>query len=741
MLSRFFIIIFLIATFSASAQLMNVRKWRLTERDSLDKAMEFFEEKYYLKALPLFEGILQNHPKEEFLKYSYAKCALYRADKHEDSYKYFTEVYEKNKKQPGIQYDMALVAHYNYKFDEATEFVNQYAATKTLDADGKKNAEVLKRYIANAKVYLASPSNALVKNIGSTINSEYDEYAPVVTADESRLIFTYAGIKSVGGKQNDSLKKDKYGDYLEDIYLSDKKNGEFESAVGLDSLNTNAPEAAISLSNDGDQLFIYQDISDGHGDIFQSSLNGDTYGMPQKLKGEVNSYSWDGHCSLSPDGNLLYFSSERIGGFGGRDIYRATLQADSSWGNIVNLGDSVNTALDDDAPFIHADGVTLFFSSKGRTSMGGYDIFKTVMRPEDSTFKFSENLGHPINSPADDIYFVLAANGTRGYYSSAKKEGKGMKDIYTVETNFSGTKSAVYLVKGLTKYQDMPISASIKVEISSKNNKLFKTINSNSSKGTYLVCLPAGASYLFTFQYKDKPSQTLVIDAVDLAGYSEKVHDVNFEAGTEVLASAGTSTMNSSKEVIPAIVGTKSGESETKSSETPVVAKNEAKVEPVVAAPTVASTGTTISKPIKTGAAWDFTANPVTSTPLPPMPKPKESASFEAVNGPQVKSIKYAEKYGNVSADDMEFRVQIAAVKEDNNAYIPNKSKLGKIEKLDLNDGYIRIVVGGKFKTLNEALEHNKKVVKAGQKEGFIIALYQGKRVMFEELERLGLLK
>jgi len=747
------LLIFLsIISISASAQLMNVRKWRMTERDSLDKAMEFFDEKLYLKALPLFGGILQNHPKEEFLKYSYAKCALYRADKHEDSYKYFTEVYAKNKKLPGIQYDMALAAHYNYKFDEASDYVSQYASGKSSDAEGKKNAEILKKYIANAKIYLANPGNAIVKNMGSTINTEYDEYAPVITADESRLIYTYAGIKSIGGKQNDSLKKDVYGDYLEDIYLTDKVNGEFQAPMGLDSLNTNAPEAAISLSNDGEQLFLYQDIDDGHGDIYQSNLNGDKYALPKKLKGEVNSYSWDGHCSLSPDGNLLYFSSERIGGFGGRDIYRASLQADSSWANIVNLGDSVNTALDDDAPFIHPDGVTLFFSSKGRTSMGGYDIFKSVMRLEDTTFKYSENLGHPINSPTDDIYFVMAANGTTGYYSSAKKDGKGLKDIYTVETNFSGTKSGVYLVKGLTKFQDIPVAANIKIEISSKSNKVFKTIQANSVKGSYLVCLPAGASYLFTYQYKDKPSQTLVIDAVDLAGYSEKTHDVNFEVAAEVLASAKNASLNANtgKDLNPAIVGFKSGVPATTTKTTvvePPIAKTEVKEEPIAAAPVVAEvpvaveTASAVAKNTKTGAAWDFTTNPVTSTPLPAMPKPVVAGGFVVVNGPQAKSIKYAEKYGNASAEDMEFRVQIAAVKLDNNAPLPNKSKLGKVDKLDLNDGFTRIVVGGKFKTLNEALEHNKKVVKAGQKEGFIIALYQGKRVMFEELERLGLLK
>jgi Tol biopolymer transport system component len=127
----------------------------------------------------------------------------------------------------------------------------------------------------------------------------------------------------------------------------------------LKIVNTNSHDGAIALSADGFYLFVYRDSGDDHGDIYMSnSLNGE-WTVPQKLNGQVNSYSWEGSCSMTADGKQLYFSSERGGGFGGKDIYRATLLPDSTWGNVVNLGDSINTALDDDAPFIHPDGVTL----------------------------------------------------------------------------------------------------------------------------------------------------------------------------------------------------------------------------------------------------------------------------------------------------------------------------------------------------------------------------------------------
>ena len=157
--------------------------------------------------------------------------------------------------------------------------------------------------------------------------------------------------------------------------------------------------------------------------------------------------------------------------------------------------------------------------------------------------------------------------------------------------------------------------------------------------------------------------------------------------------------------------------------------------------PTAARTRTT-------QAGANFTSTPVTSTPLnlpPPevvkVPSRITGDEFVPVNGPQAKAMKFTEKYGEASASDMEFRIQVAAVKNDKNVELPNQKLLGKVEKLNLNDGFTRITVGGAFKTLGEALDHNKKVVQAGQKEGFIIALYQGKRVSLDDLEKMGLLK
>jgi hypothetical protein len=524
---RFLIICMGGLVFTASAQVMNVRKWRKTERDSLDNALLYVDEKLHLHALPIFGKLLEQHPEETFLKYSYGRCALHRSDKHADAYKYLSEVYEKNKKIPEINYEMALAAHYNNRFGEAEQYLGRFLAGKRIPPETRKEADRLKEWIANAYYHYARPTRARITNLGPNVNTPDDEYVPAIAADESVLMFTYAGVKSRGGRQNAFLQEDLHGGvYMEDIYMSAKKNDAFLPAIPVDSLNTNGPDAALSLSADGQALFLYKDESDGHGDLYQSFLVGENFTRPYKLKGEVNSYSWDGHCSLSPDGRTLYFSSERSGGKGGRDIYRASLSADSSWTNIINLGDSVNTPYDDDAPFIHADGVSMFYSSKGRNSMGGYDIYKATMELSDSSFTRVEHLGYPINSTADDIYFVLAANGKNAYYSSGRKEGLGMKDIYLVEPNFSGSRPSVYLVKGKVSLDGQPVAAEVLALRSSGANTM--STKANSASGKYLFSLQSGNAYKFVIRVSGQPEKVIDLDATKLKGFNEKVLDVAF---------------------------------------------------------------------------------------------------------------------------------------------------------------------------------------------------------------------
>lgn len=180
-MNKNFINYFLILSFSLglAQKNTNLKKWRKTERDSFENALLLVDEKNYTMALPMYENFLRNHPNEDFIKYMYGKCCLYRSDKHEDAMKYLEEMYNRNKKIVGIEYDLARAYHYNYRFDEALALVERFIANKKNPPEEKKDAELLKKYILYAKRYHSNPTSASVENIGRPVNSEDEEYVPV----------------------------------------------------------------------------------------------------------------------------------------------------------------------------------------------------------------------------------------------------------------------------------------------------------------------------------------------------------------------------------------------------------------------------------------------------------------------------------------------------------------------------------------------------------------------------------
>ncbi len=685
MLSKifYFLVLFCFLTLNLVSQTTNTKKWRKTEKDTMLSAVLMFDDGNFLMALPLFENLYNAHPKEEFLKYCYGKCALYRNDKHETALKLLGEVFEKNKKVDNIEYDFARANHFNYKFDEALVLLDKYLTRKKLMTDAKKNADQLKQFCINGKELYTHPTDAKIVNFANGINTINDEYVPVISADESIMIYTYRGPECIGGLQNEFKEADKFGTYFEDVFQSVQIDGQWTKPAPIVNVNTTTHDGAIALSADGFYLFVYRDSGDDHGDIYLSNSLSGEWSIPEKLKGDVNSYSWEGSCSMTANGKYLYFSSERGGGFGGKDIYRATLLPDSTWGNVVNLGDSINTAFDDDAPFIHPDGITLFYSSKGKNSMGGYDVFQSRLNWKDSTFSKPVNLGYPINTTDDDIYYVLSANGDRGYYASGKKGGEGLKDIYTVYPGYIGKKPSLYLIKGKITAEGMPVAASVLVEIVDQNNKKLGEYASSSSTGNYLVSLPAGGVFKLIYKYKSYPYKTLDINTTGLEGYDEKLFDVNFNLA----------------DTLPPVA---------------------------VAPPVVKDTVVAVVKPV-------VIKEPVVKAPIVLKDKFKPNTVL------QQKIKDYSEKYGDITAEGLVFRVQIAAYKYPKNYTYAHLKGLGNVENLLLEDGITRITIGGDFNSLAAAYEHNIKVILKGQTDAFVTVLYKGKRIYLEDLEKMGI--
>jgi outer membrane protein OmpA-like peptidoglycan-associated protein len=482
------IVLLLIITTSSFAQ----DKDRLTRKQAnemLGKADFNFEEKNYIDALDQYTQLYNYKPSDLYYKLMMGICLTYDPAQKQKAIEVIEQVKITNPEYNLCNFYLGKAYAVNYEFDKAVNLFNMFLArAQTDDAAQKGLAQQMIQNCQNAKEILADTiTQDKVENIKYPINSQYSEYVPVISADESVMIYTYRGIKAKGAdKIEESMGSEAYN---EDVFISYKKNGIWTEPVSIgDNINSENHDAAIALSVDGQTLFIYK--TDGGGDIYVSKLVGENWTMPKKLRGDVNKKdSWEGSCSLSANERVLYFASNREGGLGGRDIYKSELQEDGSWGSAVNMGSSVNTVYNDDAPFIHPDNRTLYFSSQGHTSIGGYDIF-SVVADEYGNFSNTKNLGYPINTIDDNRFFVLAADGKTGYYSGSGVNSIGEQDIFKIIAG-KIEKPVLALILGKVYFNDV-VTGSIMNLYKKTDRELEGTFKSNIKTGKYVMALTPG---------------------------------------------------------------------------------------------------------------------------------------------------------------------------------------------------------------------------------------------------------
>ncbi len=514
----FFLILSLLSSSPLFSQLADLGKGFQKDKPSViifSRAEEYYENESYLQALPLYRSLEPKYGANSYLIYKIGICLLYKSDEIDKALEYLMIVKAKNPKAAYIDLYMARAYHLNERYDDAIASLDIFDALKDIEPEKKSESALLRKYCFNAKELTANPVKAKITNLGPTVNTENSEYVPVVSTDDSVMLFTYQGKNSIGGLQSFPGVPDSAGIYFEDVVFTSREGGKWLTPEAMDStINGKGHDACIAISNDGQTLLIYKDEA-GNGDIYVSTMNGFYWSAPVPLRGQINSQYWEGSATFSADMRTIYFASERPGGYGGRDIYIATLNADSSWGNIKNLGPKINTNFNEDAPFLHPNGVTLMFSSEGHNSMGGYDVFKTILTPVDSTFSdCSEpiNLGYPINTPGDDKYFVLATDGNHGYYSSGKTGGYGQQDIYVVESDFDLNNVNVMLLQGTVTMNDKPINADITIKDSRGKLRTIE-LNSKTLTGKYSVTMPLGHKYIVSYSLENADLQTKIIDS------------------------------------------------------------------------------------------------------------------------------------------------------------------------------------------------------------------------------------
>ncbi len=489
--ARNYFLVFLLFSFSQKAiSQSNTREFRKL----LWEGSKDFEIGDYLSAKNTLEKAYAIDSLNDEMNYKLGICKFEIKKFRTDSKRNFEKV--NSSSFPEVNYYLGILNHLQKDFESAVKYYNSYQLAKGEKEHLAKeiNDLIIKSYTARL-LEAKRNTNIEIENIGNIVNTEFPEYVPLIPADEKFMIFTSRRNNAIHSKLN------AYGEYYEDIYITQKQGNGWTAPQMMDTfINTPTHDACTGLSADGEKLLIYRTSKDSRsGDILESNYINKVWSKPLPLKLNVNSSEYiESSACYSVDNDIVFFSSNRMGGYGGKDLYYVKKLPDGNWGIPKNLGESVNTEYNEDAPFVDALGKTLYFSSEGHTNMGGYDVFKSNF-DEKGNFSAPQNLGSPINTVNDDVFFVLNPDSSVAYMSSEREGGFGSQDIYKVYFNDNNAILTVYNV-----YVSDDTNATIKnVEIvltDPISNEIAGRYKSNSNTGKIIIISRPDRQFKFSIQ-------------------------------------------------------------------------------------------------------------------------------------------------------------------------------------------------------------------------------------------------
>ncbi|HQK70672.1 MAG TPA: hypothetical protein PL101_06115 [Bacteroidales bacterium] len=481
----------------------------------------------YKDALPLYQLLLKVNPRNSNYKYRIGQCLLNIPGRKHEAISYLEEAV----KDINPKYKEGKFRETKAPFDAYYYLANAYRINNQLEK-AIETYELFKKY-CNTKVYdttivnmqIEACQNALelmkvplyVKkaNLGRPVNEQYPEMNPVVSDDETIMVFNRSE------------------PFQEALYFSKKVNGRWSEPVNIIpylGLGFEDKNYATSLSSDGRELYIYRAGANYDGNIYVTRRrDDDTWTNLIRLNDNINTKYWESHAAITHDGKRLYFTSNRKGSYGGLDIYFSDRDSTGDWGVAKNIGPVINTKFNEESPFLGKDDKTLFFSSQGHFNIGGYDIFYSTLL-DNGEWSVPLNVGYPLNTTDDDIFFHPVKEGYEAYYSLIEPDGVGSTDIYRIEI-FSKDHPRKFYVRGIVKVKDLLalFSDSIRVTAISKANPEDKVIvYTNPKTGEYIFEIPQG-EYTITYEAKNagvvsrqieislfNPSDSILIQDIEL---------------------------------------------------------------------------------------------------------------------------------------------------------------------------------------------------------------------------------
>ena len=476
-----------------------------TNEEKYNLADDYIEDGNYHKALAYYIELLNDSPNNANLNFKVGFCYLNTATQKvkaipylEFASKHITTDYKvADFKEEGAPIEtlfyLGQAYHVNYRFDDAENtFIDLKELLSVDDNEFKSQIDHELSACQVARSLIKTPVEMDVTNLGKKINSIYSEHSPVISGDESILIFTSKRKENTGGHMMDD------GQYFEDIYISSFDGNKYTQAKKISkNINTAGHEASIGLSFDGSKLFIYKD-DENDGNIYVSNRKGAEWQTPEKLPSPINSKYRETHASMSLDQNEIFFTSDRKGGYGGLDIYRVRKLPNGKWSKAQNLGPSINTKYDEEGPYLHPDGTSLFFSSKGHKNMGGFDIFVSYV-DENGKWSSPKNIGYPINTPDDDVYYIPSVDGRRAYYASYAHNSIGNFDIFKIDLSESNVRNQTVIAGIAMSATGILLNDAI-ITITDNDDELVGIYTPDQDSKKFLFILPRGKTFNALFE-------------------------------------------------------------------------------------------------------------------------------------------------------------------------------------------------------------------------------------------------
>lgn len=413
-------------------------------------------EGYYFDAERIIDKLLTIDPQSYNYNYRKGYVMMFSRDAYKEATPYFEKAAQKTRKNFDIYsarekaasvdaiYYLGVCYHYQGRTDKAITQFNLFKEKSSKQSEFVRYADLRIKQCENAKsLEAAKKTGVVLKNLGGNVNSENSDYCASYSLDGSALFYTSR--RPWGGDTSVVFKDLKGNQYLEDIYTSRiDKNSAFQKPERLGFNTPGNNEAVIAVIPNENMIFTFSEET-GYGDIYYSKLEGNVFAKPTifDVPG-LNSEFWEAHAFITQNGSKMYFSSERTGGYGGRDLYEMEKLSNGEWSAPKNMGPGINSEFDEDSPFVSADGKYFFFASNGPKSMGGFDIMYAA-KTSNGSWSESVNLGTPMNSFYDDIYYSATETGDAGNLSSSRPKGFGRIDIYEVQNNYVGLEDLSFL--------------------------------------------------------------------------------------------------------------------------------------------------------------------------------------------------------------------------------------------------------------------------------------------------------